>query len=333
MPNSIVVSRGCPHVCDSCYKVAFFKGGKQFCTQAVDDALAEISRLPGRHLYFLDDHLFGNARFATALFDGMSGMGRPWQAAGTVKTVPENPRVLEKAAASGLRSLLVGFETVNAASLSGQRKYQNIGRDYDLAVRRLHDPGIMVNGSFVFGMDEDGPDVFDRTVERAIRQGTETATFRILTPYPDTALHARMTAESRILHSDWDRYDTRQVVFRPAGMNAGTLEAGYWQACKDFCRRGSIWTAAATQETLRGRLRHLAYAGGWKKFEPLRDLAIRSQRVVHALPLLEAVLTGFGRHHPQHEAAPEELPAGAPEEQHRPARDLRLLDRSPPQRP
>jgi hypothetical protein len=52
-------------------------------------------------MYFLDDHLFGNARFATALFEGMSGMGRLWQAAGTVKTVLENPRVLEKAAASG----------------------------------------------------------------------------------------------------------------------------------------------------------------------------------------------------------------------------------------
>ena len=60
VPNSIVVSRGCPHHCDFCYKDAFFAGGKSFYTQAVDDALAEIDRLPGRHLYFLDDHLFGN---------------------------------------------------------------------------------------------------------------------------------------------------------------------------------------------------------------------------------------------------------------------------------
>ena len=63
VPNSIVVSRGCPHVCDFCYKEAFFKGGKSFYTLQVDDALAEIDRLPGRHLYFLDDHLFGNPRF------------------------------------------------------------------------------------------------------------------------------------------------------------------------------------------------------------------------------------------------------------------------------
>src|SRR4029077_2540416 len=64
VPNSIVVSRGCPHVCDFCYKVAFFQGGKQFYTMEVDRALAEIDRLPGRHLYFLDDHLFGNPNFA-----------------------------------------------------------------------------------------------------------------------------------------------------------------------------------------------------------------------------------------------------------------------------
>ena len=53
-----------------------------FYTQRVDAALAEIERLPGRHLYFLDDHLFGDPRFAAALFEGMRGMGRLWQAAG-----------------------------------------------------------------------------------------------------------------------------------------------------------------------------------------------------------------------------------------------------------
>lgn len=76
VPNSIVVTRGCPQHCDFCYKDAFFAGGRSFYTQRVDAALAEIDRLPGRHLYFLDDHLFGDARFAAALFDGMRGMGR-----------------------------------------------------------------------------------------------------------------------------------------------------------------------------------------------------------------------------------------------------------------
>ena len=290
VPNSIVVSRGCPHVCDFCYKVAFFQGGKQFYTQTIDNALAEIDRLPGRHLYFLDDHLFGSPPFAEALFDGMRDMRRVWQAAGTVKSVLEQPRLLEKAVDAGLRSLFVGFETVNSANLQEQRKYQNIGRDYGAAVKRLHDLGVMVNGSFVFGMDHDGPDVFERTVEWAIEQGIETATFHILTPYPDTALHRRMEEEGRLLHREWDLYDTRHVVFKPASLGASELERGYWRAYRDFYRWGSIFRGAAHNSDLRGALRHIAYAGGWKKFEPLWDLLIRSRQVLHALPLLEATL-------------------------------------------
>jgi radical SAM superfamily enzyme YgiQ (UPF0313 family) len=295
VPNSIVVSRGCPHVCDFCYKEAFFKGGKSFYTQTVESALAEIERLPGRHLYFLDDHLFGSPRFAAALFDGMKGMGRLWQSAATVQSVLQ-PGLLEKAAASGLRSLFVGFETLNPANLQAQRKYQNLNRDYRAAIRRLHDLGVMVNASFVFGMDDDDESVFDRTVEWAIEQGIETATFHILTPYPGTALHQRMKATGRITTDNWDLYDTRHAVYRPARMTAETLEAGYWRAYREFYQWGSILQGAWTKDNVAGKLRHLAYAAGWKKFEPVWDWVIRARRVYQFLPMLETVLAGWGGH-------------------------------------
>lgn len=297
VPNSIVVSRGCPHVCDFCYKEAFFKGGKGFYTQTVDDALAEIERLPGRHLYFLDDHLFGNARFASALFDGMQGIGRLWQAAGTVQSVLK-PGLLEKAVAAGLRSLFVGFETLNPNSLREQHKVQNLNRDYAAAIRRLHDLGVMVNGSFVFGMDDDDESVFDRTVAWAIEQGIETATFHILTPYPDTALHQRMEAEDRITSRNWDLYDTRHVVYRPAKLAPEALEAGYWRAYREFYRWGAIFRGAMTKPTLSGSVRHVAYAGGWKKFEPFWDAVVRMKRATQLLPLLETILAEFGRYAP-----------------------------------
>jgi radical SAM superfamily enzyme YgiQ (UPF0313 family) len=293
VPNSIVVSRGCPHVCDFCYKEAFFTGGKSFYTQPVDDALAEIERLPGRHLYFLDDHLFGHPRFAAALFEGMQGMGRLWQAAATVPSVLR-ANLLEKAVESGLRSLFVGFETLSSSNLRAQHKHQNLNRDYDAAVRRLHGLGVMINASFVFGMDDDDETVFDRTVEWAIEQGIETATFHILTPYPDTPWHQRLAAQGRITTTNWDLYDTRHAVYRPGKMTAEALERGYWRAYRDFYRWRSIVKTAWTKESLSGRLRHMAYAGGWKKFEPVWDLVIRARRVRHMLPVLERVLAGFG---------------------------------------
>ncbi len=289
VPNSIVVSRGCPHVCDFCYKEAFFEGGKSFYTQTVDAALAEIDRLPGRHLYFLDDHLFGDRRFAAALFDGMRGMGRLWQAAGTVNAVLA-PGLLERAVDAGLRSLFVGFETLNPANLIEQHKYQNLKRDYAAAVRRLHDVGVMINGSFVFGMDGDDESVFERTVEWAIEQGIETATFHILTPYPGTALYRRMVEQGRITEHNWDLYDTRHTVFRPAQMSPDALEHGYWRAYRDFYRWGAIARGAAAHHDVVGRLRHFAYAAGWKKFEPLWDAVIRARRAGMMLPVLEHIL-------------------------------------------
>jgi radical SAM superfamily enzyme YgiQ (UPF0313 family) len=294
VPNSIVVSRGCPHSCSFCYKEAFFAGGRGFYTQRVDSALAEIERLPGRHLYFLDDHLLGDPPFATALFDGLRGMGRLWQAAGTVASVLR-PGLLEQAREAGLRSLFVGFETLRSDALRAQRKHANVDRDYAAAARRLHDLGVMINGSFVFGMDGDRPDVFERTVDWAISTGIETATFHVLTPYPGTALFRQMQAEGRLLHRDWELYDTRHAVFEPRGMTSAQLEAGYWCAYRDFYRWGSILRAARTKPTATGSLRHVAYAGGWKKFEPLWDVVIRSGLIGRTRPLLERILDAAQR--------------------------------------
>jgi radical SAM superfamily enzyme YgiQ (UPF0313 family) len=259
----------------------------------LDRALAEIETLPGRHLYFLDDHLFGNPYFANDLFEGMRGMNRLWQAAGTVQSILK-PGLMEKAAEAGLRSLFVGFETLNPDNLKLQHKIQNLNRDYSLAIQKLHDLGVMVNASFVFGMDEDDHTVFDRTVEWAVQQGIETATFHILTPYPGTVLHENMKRQGRILNSNWDKYDTRHVVFQPAKMTPETLEAGYWHAYQEFYKWGNIVRSGFVHHNAREIVRHLAYSGGWKKFEPLWDWVIRAKRVTRFLPLLETVLSGFG---------------------------------------
>jgi radical SAM superfamily enzyme YgiQ (UPF0313 family) len=290
VPNSIVVTRGCPQHCDFCYKDAFFEGGRSFYTQRVDDALAEIDRLPGRHLYFLDDHLFGDRRFAAALFEGMRGMGRLFQGAATVDSILRGD-VVEKAAEAGLRSLFVGFETLAPANLIGSNKHQNLGRDYAAVTRRLHDLGIMINGSFVFGMDDDDGPVFRRTVDWAIEHGITTATFHIQTPYPGTRLFQRTEAAGRILTRDWDLYDTRHVVYQPARLTPEQLKNGYDWAYREFYRWSSIARASRSHDSLKHQAKHFFYATGWKKFEPLWDVMIRAKQLRAMTPLLESVLS------------------------------------------
>lgn len=303
VPNSIVVSRGCPHHCDFCYKDAFFEGGAGFYVQPVDAALAEIERLVGKHLYFLDDHLLGHRRFARNLFAGMQGMQRLWQAASTVDAILRDD-LIEHAAKAGLRSLFVGFETLSNANLQASNKPQNLNRSYADAIKKLKDLGIMVNASFVFGLDDDDPSVFERTVEWAVQQGVTTTTFHIATPYPGTPFYQRMAQQGRLLHRDWQRYDTRHAVFTPRDMTAQQLEAGYWRAYQQFYSWRNIARSSAAQNNWAHSARHFAYAVGWKKFEPLWNMVIRAKRLRHTLPLLETILsTTPGRRAPTPSAA------------------------------
>jgi radical SAM superfamily enzyme YgiQ (UPF0313 family) len=263
----------------------------------VDDALAEIERLPGRHLYFLDDHLLGNTRFARDLFRGMKGMGRVFQGAATVDSILRDD-VIEEAADAGLRSLFVGFETLSTSSLQGAGKRQNLGRSYREVVRRLDSLGIMINGSFVFGLDGDSPEVFRRTVDWAVEVGITTATFHILTPYPGTALFTDIVAQDRLVTRDWDLYDTRNVVYRPSCMSPEELKRGYDWSYKEFYRWSNIFAAATAHESVKHRLKHFFYSAGWKKFEPAWDTVIRIKQLSQIRPLLEAVLAPVGKSGP-----------------------------------
>lgn len=292
VPNSLVVSRGCPHHCDFCYKGAFYGGGRGHYTRAVDQALAEIDSLPGRHLYFLDDHLFADERFARALLSALRGAGRVFQAAGTVCSTLR-PGLMELAAEAGLRSLFVGFETLSAPDLAAHGKRHAPRAEYERAIAHLHDLGVMINASFVFGMDGDDERTIDATVDWAVAQGIETATFHVLTPYPGTPLFARLEREGRLLHRRWDEYDTRHAVFRPARMTPAALERGYCRAYARFYGWDAIWRAAATHRDPAARLQHLAFAAGWRKLEPLWSVIIRCGALPWALPVLEATLNRF----------------------------------------
>ena len=274
VPNSIVVTRGCPHHCSFCYKDAFFEGGKTFYTQLVDDALAEIDRLPGRHLYFLDDHLLGNAKFARRLFEGMKGMNRVFQGAATVDSILRGD-LIEKAAEAGLRSLFVGFETFSPENLKQSNKKQNLKKDYEAAVNRLHDLGIMINGSFVFGLDSDDQDVFKRTVDWGVNNAITTSTYHVLTPYPGTLLFKEMEKQGRILTRNWDLYDTRHVVYKTTHLSAEELKTGYDWSYKAFYSWNNIIKASLNHDSHKHKLKHFLYSGGWKKFEPLWNFLIK----------------------------------------------------------
>lgn len=289
IPNSIVVSRGCPYSCDFCYVNNFFINGKSYYTYKISQALSEIDSLKGKHLFFLDDNLLTENKFTVDLFMELKKRNRICQGAGTVKSIL-NEKLIHLAAEAGLKSLFVGFESINKINLKNVNKKHNVYVDYDKAIDILHYYGIKINGSFVFGMDDDEKDVFERTTDWAIEKGMTTATFHVLTPYPGTPLYNKLASENRILTRNWTKYNTRNVVFKPARMSVDELERGYWNSYTDFYKYSSIWKSAMIQGSISRKISSLAYSIGWKKIEPLWEFMVKYEKLKYALPLFVSVL-------------------------------------------
>jgi radical SAM superfamily enzyme YgiQ (UPF0313 family) len=290
VPATMVTGRGCPNACRFCYKSGFW-GSRYYERRPLADIEAELATLPGRFVFFLDDNFLADRRRAREIFAVLRGAGKIWQAAGSLAAARE-PRFLEEAYAAGCRSLFVGFESLSPTNMRQMGKGVNAAADYAAAIRRFHDAGIMINGSFVFGFDGDGPDAFGRTVEFAVANGIETATFHILTPYPGTPAFAEFGAQGRLLHRDWRRYDTRHAVFRPRRMSPERLEAGYWRAYRDFYSTGSI---VRRSRGLAGAARRFAYSFAWKRLDRLWSAIIHAGLLPAVRPLFERVLAGGAR--------------------------------------
>ncbi len=289
VPNSMVFSRGCPHKCSFCYVSSFYREGKSYYTYKIDRILKEIDSMPGKHLYFLDDNIFADKKLAREIFRQMRGMNKVFQGAVTVGAVLADDTI-ELAYEAGFRSAFIGFESINAGNLLAVNKWSNLGQNYNEAIKKLDQLGIMINGSFIFGLDEDTLDVFDRTTEWAISRGITTATNHILTPYPGTALFAKMEHEKRILTKNWSLYDTRHLVFQHPVISQKQMEEGYKRAYDTFYKWGNIIKSSTEHETLKMKLKHLSYAGGWKKFEPVWNFIIKNEFLAKTRIALEKTL-------------------------------------------
>jgi radical SAM superfamily enzyme YgiQ (UPF0313 family) len=288
---SIIATRGCTQRCGYCYLATRGAVGP-YQKRDVDDVLAEIDAVGERFVVFTDNNLMADPAYGARLCRALATRNLLWSAAVTVD-VARDPRLVALMAASGCQGVFIGLETLSEAALREQRKRTLAPSHYERAVALLHDHGIEVNGSFVFGFDEDGPEVFDRTLEFIVRQRLECATFHVLTPYPGTPLFERLEAEGRILTRDWSRYDTAHAVFRPARMSPLELEQGYRRAYRELYGWSNVLArrprgGGAVDEAVRGAA-YLAMTALYKKWDFVWR-ALGPLRLMHAAwrPLVEA---------------------------------------------
>ena len=227
--NVVLTGRGCPNRCGFCYNSC---DNKLYVKRPVENVLNDIIAFKNRHILFIDDNFISDPRYTYELLDRMHGMDLIWNAAVTANIV-DYPDLLDLMVKTGCRSLFIGFESLNEASLQSVNKNNKIYK-YESLVESIHDRGIMINASMVFGLDGDDSDTFKRTLDWLVKMRIETLTSHILTPYPGTELYRRMNAAGRIINDDLKQYNTSNVVFKPAGMTADELYKGYRRMYRKF---------------------------------------------------------------------------------------------------
>ena len=222
-------TRGCIHNCDFCVVPSAW--GRKPLQKPVEQIVADIVRQRSRHAIFVDLNLIANRHYAAQLFEALIPLKLTWFGLATT-LLCDDEELLNLAARSGCRGLLMGLESISPANLRGSQKSFNCPDRYRQVVERLHARRIALQGCFVFGLDEDTPDVFLKTARFAVDARIDLPRFAIVTPFPGTQLYQRLQKEGRIRSTNWELYDGQHVVFQPAQMSAEQLARGTEEAWK-----------------------------------------------------------------------------------------------------
>jgi radical SAM superfamily enzyme YgiQ (UPF0313 family) len=237
--SSLIATRGCHNRCGFCYLAT--KGlHMPYLVRDVEQIVAEFKADGQPYGVFVDNNLGSRPDYLRRLCHALRPLEKIWSAAVTID-VTDDPDLVRAMGLAGCTGVFVGFESLQNGNIVAAHKKSPRTEEYARRVEIFHRNGIQVNGSFVLGFDEDRPDVFAKTVEWIEQQRLECATFHILTPYPGTPLFEQMEREGRLLHQDWELYDTAHVVFRPKHMTPAELAEGYAWCYRRLFSHRSIW--------------------------------------------------------------------------------------------
>lgn len=234
--HSVQTSRGCPFDCSFCSVTKYL--GKSFRQRSVDDVLAELEKIPGRYVTFVDDNLIGCSRNsfqrAKELFQGMidRGLNKKWWMQTSVNSI-EDEEVVRLAAAAGCTHVFIGFESVDQNILRSVDKGVNLkpgAENYKKVIQVYHKYGIAVLGAFIIGNDHESVDYYRQMARYLLHSGIDIIQITVLTPLPGTRLLDELQEQQRLsfcqFPEDWEKYRFSYMVHEPVGLNAELVYQG-----------------------------------------------------------------------------------------------------------
>ncbi|MBR4201133.1 MAG: B12-binding domain-containing radical SAM protein [Oscillospiraceae bacterium] len=231
LPVSLVeTGRGCIHQCDFCSISQFYC--HRYHARRHELILEDLRNTQYDYTFLVDDNLVADHRNAMRLFEEITPLHKRWAGQGTL-SMAKNEKLLKAMRKSGCEVILIGFESLNKENLQQMNKSFNyaLGERNEL-VKRIHDAGIGIYATFVFGYDNDDERTVEDAMEFAKKHNFYTAAFNHLLPFPNTALYRRLREEKRLIYDKWwlqKGYHYGELAFHPKKITAEKLS----QLCRD----------------------------------------------------------------------------------------------------
>ncbi len=196
---SLMSSRGCPMQCDFCSERLYLGGGYRIRPTA--EVIEDIQHTGAKSIFFGDSDFGGKRARAMELMEAMIPLKVRWSALWT-SNLCSDAEYMDLAKRSGLLHLNIGIESINEETLKGMNKKFNKVNRYSELLGNLRKRGISYSLNFIFGWDNETPDVFRSTLDFLEQEKVPVAYFNILTPEKGTMFYERMKSEDRILKLD-----------------------------------------------------------------------------------------------------------------------------------
>ncbi|MGD2175916.1 MAG: radical SAM protein [Candidatus Brocadiaceae bacterium] len=273
----LMTTRGCPHGCTFCCVSPMF--GCRYRMKSTERVIEELRRVGESYVFFCDDNFTASPSRTKELLAAMlrEKVVPPRWYAQVRADVYRDTEMLDLMRRTNCRRVFVGFESVNQDTLNGFHKHQTLS-DIESCVEGFHRHGIPVHGMFMFGADQDGSSVFERTVRFALDHRLDTVQFLILTPVPGSELFRTLDDQGRIFTYDWSLYDGHHVVFEPARMKPLELQIGALRANRRFYSFSSVLRSLSCFRFGTAMLRYVGrcVVRGWRRtnarfMQTLRD--------------------------------------------------------------
>ncbi|MEW6379963.1 MAG: radical SAM protein [bacterium] len=214
MVDLVHASRGCRFNCFPCCTP--YLGGRKFRPRPLEAVVRELESIDNNRLFFVDNSLAQDDEWEKALFKAIAPLRKKWIS----HPIKDDDEILDLAVQAGCWYV---YQAIVDTSDHIRRR-----------VQRLKERGIGVEGTIILGLDSHDEDSIKRLVDFLLEINLDLAEFTILTPFPHTPIRDQLARENRILHNDWSRYTTGEVVFQPARMSISSLQRMYEYAWETF---------------------------------------------------------------------------------------------------